>query len=159
MKNSTAILSCFVSLILLGATQNVSAQKTLQNVVDEYISGREDSENATEPAKTRKILRADLDGDGDGDAIVQYMLEGFNGGNNWAQRLAVFRNDRGIYKFANEDSVGGKLSDRYVVLKKVGNRKIYLDTRSCPEVPQGVCDNPKKGRAIFVFRKGKLQEL
>ena len=84
---------------------------------------------------------------------------GFGGGNNWAQMLAVFKNDKGVYKFAAEDSIGGKLLEKSFTLNKVVNRKIYLDTLSCPEIPQGICENPKKGRAIFVFRKGKLQEL
>lgn len=159
MRNNILTLFCLTILSLFCASQNVSAQKNLLAVVSKYISEQEDSQQASEPDKTRKIIQADLDGDGDKDAVVKYMLEGFGGGNNWAQMLAVFRNDKGVYKFVTEDSIGGKLSDKTFTLKKVTNRKIYLDTLSCSEIPQGICDNPKKGWAIFVFRKGKLQEL
>lgn len=159
MRNNILTLFCLTILSLFCVSQNVSAQKNLLSVVSKYISEQEDSQQASEPDRTRKVIQADLDGDGDKDAVVKYMLEGFGGGNNWVQRLAVFRNDKGVYKFVTEDSIGGKLSDKTFTLKKVTNRKIYLDTLSCSEIPQGICENPKKGRTIFVFRKGKLQEL
>lgn len=159
MRNNILTLFCLTILSLFCVSQNISAQKNLLSVVSKYISEQEDSQQASEPDRTRKVIQADLDGDGDKDAVVKYMLEGFGGGNNWVQRLAVFRNDKGVYKFVTEDSIGGKLSDKTFTLKKVTNRKIYLDTLSCSEIPQGICENPKKGRTIFVFRKGKLQEL
>ncbi len=159
MRRNILILLCFVFLSLFCTVQSICAQKNLLSVVNKYIGEQEDSIQASEPPKTRKVIQADLDGDGDKDAVVKYMLEGFGGGNNWAQMLAVFRNDKGVYKFVTEDSIGGKLLEKSFTLKKVVNRKIYLDILFCPEISQGICENPKKGRAAFVFRKGKLQKL
>lgn len=159
MRRNILILLCLIFGSLLCTAYSASAQKALPATVSNHISEQAGAQQASEPAKTRKIIRADLDGDGDKDAVVQYMLEGFEGGNNWTQILAVFRNDRGVYKFATEYPVGGKLSDKTFILKKVINQRIYLDTQSCSDIPQGVCENPKMGRAVFVFRKGKLQEL
>ncbi len=159
MKQNILILLYFVFLSLLCTAQNSSAQKSLPTIINKYISAQEDLQKAYEYTKTRKMIQADLDGDGDKDAVAQYTLEGFDGGNNWSQMLAVFRNDGGSYKFATEDTFGGKLLGRIFTLRKVINRKIYVSTQSCPDIPQGICENPKIGQAIFVFRKGKLQEL
>ncbi|MGI8556238.1 MAG: hypothetical protein ACR2LT_07775 [Pyrinomonadaceae bacterium] len=159
MKNDILILLCFMFLGSHVTAQPVAAQRSLLTAVNKYIGRQEILQKASESPKARKIIKADLDGDGDEDAVVQYILEGFDGGNNFAQMLAVFRNDKGSYKFVTEDAVGGKFLDRTFTLEKVVKRKIYVSTQSCPEVPQGICENPKRGQAIFVFRKGKLQEL
>lgn len=153
------MLLCFAFFVSY-YTQPVAAQRaSLLVTVNKYIRQQEIRQKASEFPKARKIIKADLDGDGDKDAVVQYTLEGFDGGNNFAQMLAVFRNDKSIYKFATENAVGGKFLDRIFTLEKVVNRKIYLSAQSCPEVPQGICENPKKGQAVFIYLKGKLQEL
>jgi len=156
------ILFAFAIVVLPGiffcVSGNAFAQKPSEKAINNYIKKEAKAQQADEYEKARKILFGDLDGDDDRDAVVQYTLEGFQGGNNWSQFLAVFRNDRGIYKFAADEVVGGKLSARTFVLQRIINRKILVLTESCPDLPQGICENPKKGKATFVFRRGKLLE-
>jgi hypothetical protein len=105
------------------------------------------------------VIFSDVDGDGDKDAVAQYTIEGIGGGNSFAQMLAVFTNQKGVYRFATEEVVGGKFAFRTSRLTSVENGKIFLSTESCAEPPQGLCDNPKKGQAIFTFNNGKLKEM
>lgn len=128
----------------------------LRKTVSAHIAGQAKAQEAQEYHAARRIRLGDLDGDGDRDAAVQYTLEGAGGGNNFAQMLAVFINEKGRYKFAAEEVAGGKMSFYTSTLKSVAKRKITLATDSCPEPPQGMCKNPKKGIAVFFFRRGKL---
>ena len=91
--------------------------------------------------------------------MAYYMIEGMGGGNSFAQMLAIFTNQEGVYRFTTHEVVGGKYAYRISKLTNVENGKIYLSTETCPEPPQGLCDNPKKGRAVFTFNKGNLKEL
>jgi hypothetical protein len=91
--------------------------------------------------------------------ILACCIEGMGGGNSFAQMLAIFTNQEGVYRFTTEEVVGGKYAYRISKLTNVENGKIYLSTETCPEPPQGLCDNPKKGRAVFTFNKGNLKEL
>jgi aspartate/tyrosine/aromatic aminotransferase len=92
-------------------------------------------------------------------AIVQYTLEGFGGGNSWGQSLAVFINTGKTYKFLGEEVVGGKFAEYTSTLKSVANNQINLITETCAEPPQGLCENPKKGKAVFVVKNGKLKGI
>lgn len=145
---------------LFAFPQSISAQTSAaQKTINAYIRKEAKSQNAAEYREARKLLFGDVDKDGDKDAIVQYTIEGMGGGNSFAQILAIFTNRNGVYKFATEEVVGGKFGDRTSTLMNVNDGKILLSTESCPEPPQGLCDNPIKGKATFSFNKGKLKEL
>jgi hypothetical protein len=130
-----------------------------EKVINAHIRKEARSQGAAEYREARKVLYGDVDGDGDEDAVAQYTIEGMGGGNSFAQMLAIFTNQNGVYSFATKEVVGGKFAYRTSMLTSIENGKIYLSTESCPEPPQGLCDNPKKGHAIFTFNKGKLKEL
>ena len=115
--------------------------------------------DADEYREARKVIYADVNHDGKKDAVVQYTLEGFGGGNSWGQMLAVFIKKGSTYKFLAEEVIGGKLSDHTSDLKSVTNNQIILTTEACPEPPQGLCEKPKKGKSVFTFSNGKLKEL
>lgn len=150
-----AIMFCF-----FGFTESTSAQTSAaEKAINPYIRKLAKSQGADEFREARQVAFGDVDGDGDKDAVVQYTIEGMGGGNSFAQMLAVFTNQKGVYKFATEELVGGKLAYRTSNLTGLKNGTILLSTESCPEPPQGLCDNPKKGKAIFTFNKGKLKEL
>lgn len=155
MKNY--FLSFFVvSILISGASTATFAQAS---VINKYISKQASEEGADEYKEARKVIYADVNHDGKKDAVVQYTLEGFGGGNSWGQMLAVFLKQGNTYKFAAEEVVGGKFSTHTSKLKSVINNQINLTTEACAEPPQGLCENPKKGKSIFIIRKGKLKEL
>lgn len=157
MKHKTEV-RLLVTLVFVLMTSGVAAAQTgLQKAVESYIAGQ--AGDASEFKEKRKILQADMDGDGDRDAVVFYTLEGAGGGNSWGQQLAVFINTKGTYKAVADETVGGKFFRSYD-LKSVSKGKIIGESRMCPkDTPQGLCENPKKAPANFVFKNNKLTEL
>ena len=140
--------------------ESISSQTSAaEKAINAHIRKEARSQGGVEYREARKVLFGDVDGDGDEDAVAQYTIEGMGGGNGFAQMLAIFTNQKGVYSFATEEVVGGKFAYRTSKLTGVENGKILLSTETCAEPPQGLCDNPKKGQAIFTFNKGKLKEL
>lgn len=149
----------FASVIIflsLGTEQKIHAQKSLQTAINQYTAKQAKSQDAAVGEKKTNL--ADIDGDGDQDAVVEYTLEGFGGGNNWTQLMAVFLNQKGVYKFADETTVGGKFFTYTSTLSGVSKGAIKLKTETCDEPPQGICENPAQGTATFSFINGKLSE-
>ena len=91
-KNSFAKLFLFglTGTLMLFSSTDIKAQANLQKAIARHIE--KVRENASENKEVRKMIYGDVDGDGTKDAAVQYLLEGFGGGNLWAQNLAVFLN-------------------------------------------------------------------
>ena len=163
MKNSRRTLVRFILFVTLpvflafATVESVSAQTQLQKTINRYLAGVAKVSNASE-YREAKIAYGDLDGDGDKDVVVQFVLEGLGGGNSWDQSIAVFRNDNGIYKAVTDETVGGKFY-RIFELKEIVNRKIIGTTETCPEAyPQGMCQRPKRGQATYILQNGKLSE-
>jgi len=143
-----------------GFSERISSQTSAADkVIEAHISKEAKSQGAAEYREARKVIFGDVDGDGDQDAVAQYTIEGMGGGNSFAQMLAIFTNQQGVYRFTTEEVVGGKFAYRTSNLTNIENGKILLSTESCAEPPQGLCDHPKKGQAIFTFNKGKLKEM
>ena len=143
------------SLILL-ASSDVKAQANLQKAVAKHIN--KVSKDASEVKESRKIVYGDIDGDGSKDAVVQYLIEGFDGGNSWGQSIAVFLNKKSVYKMAADETVGGKFFRSFDLLK-VARKEIIGATETCPrDTPQGLCENPIKKQAKYVLLNGKLKE-
>ncbi|MCY7377031.1 MAG: hypothetical protein LH472_13815 [Pyrinomonadaceae bacterium] len=147
---------CFVGTLGLFASSEVKAQANLQKAIAAHINKVRG--DAVEYKEARKIVDGDVDGDGKPDAVVQYTLEGFGGGNSWGQSLAVFLNKKGVYKMSANKTVGGKFFRSFDVLK-VENKEIIGATETCPkDEPQGLCENPAKKKVKFVLVGGKLKE-
>lgn len=115
--------------------------------------------------RVSKVLRADLDGDGDQDAVVQYNVDNKDGGNYSQSFLATFLNTRsGTGKralvFAAETSAGifGTAMGEQLELLRVSKRRIVC-ARSVYEADDGVCCPTPKGNAIFTLQNGKLRRL
>ena len=153
MKNQLLVIA-FLSFISLTTAFAQSAN----SVINKYIA-KQATDGAVEYTKARIIVYGDLNGDKKKDAIVQYTLEGFGGGNSWGQNLAVFINTGKTYKFLGEEVVGGKFFTHTSTLRNVANNRINLTTETCAEPPQSLCEKPKKGRAVFVVKNGRLKEL
>lgn len=149
-------LGALFGVLVLFASESVYAQSNLQKAIANHIN--KIREDADEYKEARKIVYGDVDGDGTKDAVVQYTLEGFGGGNSWGQSLAVFLNKKGVYKISADETVGGKFFRSFDLLKVVG-KKIIGATETCPEdEPQGLCENPKKAQVKYVLLNGKLKE-
>ena len=145
---------------IFGIVETGSAQTAAEKAVNAYIRKEyKSAESGTEYKKARKIVLGDVDGDGDKDAVVQYTIEGMGGGTGFGQTLAVFLNTKGGFKFQSDQTVGGKFAERTSILISVKTGKILVSTESCEEPPQGMCKNPKKGKATFKLVKGILTEL
>lgn len=161
MKKNLLIAVClFISALSMNASAQSSTkeQTAAKNAIKAYIARQAKAADADEYTDARKIVFGDLDNDGDADAAVLYTLEGFGGGNFWVQTLAVFINNRGVFKFAAEESIGSKNGERSVSLKNINKGKIWVDAEYCQEPPQGLCDEPKKIEVYFEVKKNKLFE-
>jgi hypothetical protein len=161
MKSKKHLPAClfafaFVAALILTVSSEVKAQTNLNKAIAAHIN--KVREDASEYRKARKIIYGDVDGDGTKDAVVQYTLEGYGGGNSWGQNLAVFLNKKGVYKMAAEETVGGKFFRSFDVTK-VENREIIGKTETCPDdQPQGLCENPAKEQVKYVLDGAKLKE-
>jgi hypothetical protein len=144
------------AMLFLCAPKQIAAQANLQKAIKNHIEKVQ--EDAVEYKKAREIVYGDVDGDGVKDAVVQYTLEGFGGGNSWGQSIAVFLNKKGVYKMSADETVGGKFFCSFTLQKVVG-KQIIGATETCPEdEPQGLCKNPKKKQVKYVLSSGKLLE-
>jgi hypothetical protein len=106
------------------------------------------------PKETRKSCEGDLNGDGHGDVVVIYSIEGVGGGNDWTQYATVLTSTPQGYAATVPKEVGGKSvravdgctvsgSGVDLVLKTYGPK----DGSCCPSVP---------GTARYTFAKGAL---
>ena len=157
VRTSSANLLIFVvGLLILFASTETKAQPNLNKAIAAHIN--KVREDASEYRKARKIVQGDVDGDGTKDAVVQYTLEGYGGGNSWGQSLAVFLNRKGVYELAAVEAVGGKFFRSFDVLK-IENKAVIGKTETCSEnEPQGLCENPAKKNVKLVLIKGRLVE-
>ena len=147
-------LSAFVGTLILLGTIETNAQASLNRAIRAHIN--EVKEDASEYREARKIVFGDVDGDGVKDAVVQYTLEGYGGGNSWGQQLAVFLKKKGVYRMAADETVGGNFL-RGFTLQKVVNKKIVGET--CTDgYEAGMCKNPAKGQMKFALVGAKLEE-
>ena len=153
---AAALLFAFSGLLASFPAIEAKAQTNLSKAIAAHVNKVRD--DAAEYKEARKIVYGDVNGDGRADAVVQYTLEGRGGGNMWEQNLAVFLNQKGVYKMAASEIVGGKLSRSFDVLR-IKNKEIVGATETCPEDgPQGLCKNPAKKQVKFIFAKGELKE-
>lgn len=79
----------------------------LQRVVNSYLAGVEIVTGGEELKAARLTAYGDIDGDGDEDAVVQFVIEGAGGGNNTGTSLAVFINNNGKFHGVTDEAVGG----------------------------------------------------
>src|SRR5262249_51182799 len=80
--------------------ESVSSQTSAaEKAINAHILKEARSQGAAEYREARKVLFGDVDGDGDEDAVAQYTIEGMGGGNSFAQMLAIFTNQKGVYSF------------------------------------------------------------
>lgn len=152
-----ALVTSSVILLCVAAAPFTYAQTAADAIVNSYISRQAKKAGADEYAQARKILHGDVNGDRKADLIVLYSLEGFGGGNSYAQYLAVFLGKGSTFRYAANVVVGGKLN-RNVELISISAGKIDLDTMGYAKDDAACCPS-KKGKTLYVFSNGKLREI
>jgi hypothetical protein len=120
IKSRCAAQAVFVavSLAAMWGSRSAHAQAKEKEVIDSFISKRTAKEQAEEYEDARHVVKADVNADKKIDLVVLYSLEGFGGGNNYNQYLAVFLGKGNTFQYAAGIAVGGKLR-RDVDLKSV----------------------------------------
>jgi hypothetical protein len=149
------ILALFLSIFC--AVKDSRAQAREKTIIDGYISKQAAKEGAEEYEDARKVLRGDVNGDRKTDLVVLYTLEGFGGGNNYIQYLAIFLGKGNTFQYAANTAVGGKLR-RDVDLKSISGSTINLDIKEYKKNDAACCPS-KNGKARYVFAAGKLREI
>jgi|GEM_PF-2196188 len=127
----------------------------LQIAVDDYLARVAQKTSSDETDKTlRKTVYGDIDGDGDDDAVVQFVLDAKEG-NSSAVLLAVFINTDGKFKGANAEYVGGNhLRDFELDSVKAGS--IIGTTLECAG-DYYPCENAMKRQATIVWKDSKME--
>ena len=146
--------SLFISSVF--AAPFVFSQSIENAVVNSFIARQAKKEGAEEYGEARKIVKGDVNGDGKTDLVVLYSLEGFGGGNSYAQYLAVFLSKGKTYLYTANSVVGGKLS-RDVTLVSISGGKINLETMAYAKNDAACCPS-KKGKTRYTFVNGRLKE-
>ena len=126
-------------------------------VINTFIAAQERKEGATEYEEARSIVRGDLNGDGNEDAVALYTLEGMSGTNQYVQYLAVFINRRGRLRYATHQVAGGK-NEKEIDSVLIKDGKIYLQTKEYLPADASCCPS-KKGQMSFVLSRGRLKEI
>ena len=154
MKN--AHLFILPVILLCTASFTARAQNQDTAVIDKFISKQESREGGYEYKDARKEIAGDLNRDGVPDLAVLYTLEGADGGNNYAQLLAVFVRAKGRLVPVTQTVVGAK-GIRSVELQSIRNNVIFFKTLNYgPKDP--ACCPTKKGTTRFVLANRRLKE-
>ena len=141
-------LFAFLTLMLL----NTSAQG--QTVVDRVIGQQTKNIGGVEYRDGRRVIEADVDGNGTRDIVVLFTIEGLHhGSNDWLQMISVVPRTRQGYGRAVTRQVGGR--GFQVSIRKVTRGHIRLATMSlarsdamcCPSIP---------GRMTFRYAHHRL---
>ena len=144
---------CFFALVSVNRSYSqdngVAAVKT-------FISHQAKTLHGEEYEEARKIVRGDINGDGKEDIVVLYTIEGFGGGNNYHQYLAVFLANGATFRHAADSVVGGKLF-RDVDLTSVTGSTINLDTKGYRKNDPACCPSVAS-KTRYRFAANKLTE-
>jgi hypothetical protein len=98
-----------------------------------------------------------VNGDGKEDIVVLYTLEGFGGGNNYSQYLAVFLASGSTFRHAADTVVGGKRV-RDVDLTSITGSTINLDTKEYRKNDPACCPS-RAAKARYHLVGAKLTEI
>lgn len=156
MKHNGLIVA-IICLEIIFAVQNFYSQDTGDAAIINFISRQAKAEKADEYDEARRVFRRDIDRDGKMDLIVLYTLEGFGGGNNYQEYLAVFLGTGKTFRHAADTVVGGKFF-RDVSFRSLTGSTISLDTKEYRKNDPACCPS-RPAKAHYVFRRNKLIEI
>lgn len=157
MRSRTMVAALTV-LGMLGGVGRVHADAPAmwEGFANAWIASHAQRVKGQAPRDKRKHCEGDLNGDGHGDVVVIYSVEGAGGGdgNNWTQYATVLTSAPQGYGATLPKEVGSK-SVRAVEGCTIAGTSVELDLKSygpqdaacCPSVP---------GKARLAFQKGVL---
>jgi len=127
-----------------------------QGYANAWIASHAQRVKGQAPKDTRKSCEGDLNGDGHGDVVVIYSIEGVGGGNDWTQYATVLTSTPQGFGASTPKEVGGK-SVRAVDGCTIAGTTVTLDLKTygpkdgscCPSVP---------GKVTYRFEKGGLAD-
>lgn len=110
----------------------------LDAAVDREIANEVAEEGGDEYKDARRVLLADLNGDGNNDAVVLYTIEGQGGGNGYFQSLATFYARPDGWGFRGKIVVGAGVQSVELLGSKTLGLKVLTvgpdDADCCPSV-------------------------
>lgn len=108
----------------------------LDAAITNAVSAATREDGGDEYAQGRQILRADLNGDGQDDALVIYTIEGQGGGNGSFSTLGIFYSNNGDFDFKDSTVVSGAVTAlRMLDGNTIGVGSLEVgpdDARCCP---------------------------
>jgi hypothetical protein len=155
MKN---VFRVALLLMVCGTSSSTYSQNHDAPTISKFIAGQAAQERGEEYRGARKVISGDLNHDGTPDVTVLYTLEGFGGGNNYTQYLAIFVRDpatHGLTPVAHK-TVGGKLY-REIALESIANNVVLCKTKDYAKQDASCCPS-KKGTASFVLEGNTIKE-
>ena len=129
-----------------------------EKVIRQFVAQRARKEGGS--PYISKIVRGDLDRDGNEDAIVNYAIEGIGGGNFSLLYIAVFLNNRGKLVYKTQMSAGsfGSGTGSQLAAESIDNGKLIVEVDEY--LPQdAVCCPSKKSHKQFVLERGRLRGI
>lgn len=118
---------------------------------------QEDPGGTAEPYVSA-LVRGDIDGDGDADALAAYAIEGIGGGNFSLLFLALFERDgdRLVFKTERENGSFGTASGSSFIPKSIAKGKISGELQTYGPDDAVCCPSISKP-AVMPYSKGKLR--
>ena len=156
-RTTSVFVTVMVLLVGIGRAEAQPASAGWQGFANAWIASHAARMKGSAPKDTRKSCEGDLNGDGHGDVVVIYSIEGVGGGNDWTQYATVLTSTPQGYGATMPKEVGGK-SVRAVEGCTIAGATVELDLKTygpkdgscCPSVP---------GKVRYAFTKGALAEV
>jgi hypothetical protein len=127
-----------------------------QGFANAWIASHAQRVHGQAPREARKSCEGDVNGDGHGDVVVVYTIEGVGGGNDWTQYATVLTSTPQGYAASMPKEVGKK-GVRAIDGCTIAGTAVELalktwaaaDAACCPSVP---------GKATLAFVNGALSD-
>jgi hypothetical protein len=138
------------------AAAPVPAPAMWQGYANAWIASHAQRVKGQAPKESRKSCEGDLNGDGHGDVVVIYVIEGVGGGNDWTQYATVLTSTPQGFGASTPKEVGGK-SVRAVEGCTIAGSTVTLDLKTYGE-KDGSCCPSVPGKATYRYEKGVLTD-
>jgi hypothetical protein len=150
---------CLAGVVEAQAPNPAMGPVMVQGYANAAIAAHARRVGGTAPRESRKTCEGDLNGDGRGDVVVVYTIEGAGGGggNGWTQYLIVLTvAPQGLGSTAPKEV--GRTGDRGVESCRVVAGKIEAATKVYLPTDPSCCPS-KPGTLTLTLEKGKLVDV
>ena len=137
-----ALNAAFIFAAMAAAAPVILSQTNENALINRFIAREAKKSGAVEYENPRKVGHGDLNGDLKSDLAVLYTIEGFGGGNAYAQYLAIFLASGKTFRFVTRSVVGGRFN-RNMDLRSIAAGKINFDTMNFTKNDSACCPTLK----------------